>query len=74
MATEVIDKDYVIIKVPKSIGISGIRRIRDYVKIVEANKNNPPIKLGKKKIAEIARKINKNAWENLKKKRGLDIT
>lgn len=70
MATEAIDKDYVMIKVPKSIGISGIRRIRDYARFLEINKNAPK-KMSKKKVTALADEVTAAAWVKFKKKYNL---
>ncbi|CAN5585184.1 hypothetical protein BH11BAC5_BH11BAC5_36440 [soil metagenome] len=69
MATALIDKDYVSIKVSKKIGAAGIKRVKDYVRFLEINKDAPK-KVSKKKIAELADEITAGAWEKLKQKRG----
>lgn len=69
MATELIDKDYVSIKVSKKVGRAGIKRLTDYARFLEINKNAPK-KISKKKIAELADEITASAWEKLKQKRG----
>jgi hypothetical protein len=70
MATELIDKDYVSIKVSRKIGSNGIKRIKDYIQFLEKN-GSAPRKISQKTINELSRKINKEAWAKLKKKRGL---
>lgn len=69
MATEIIDKDYINIKVSKKIGRAGIKRLSDYARYLEINKAAPK-KISKKKIAELADEITAAAWEKLKQKRG----
>jgi hypothetical protein len=69
MATEVIEKDFVTIKVSKKIGTTGINRVKAFVKSLEAN-NGKQSKLNQKIIDKLSREINKAAWEKLKKKRG----
>lgn len=69
MATELIEKDFVTIKVSKKIGTAGIKRVKDYVKSLEAD-NGRPKKLNQKIIKELADEITAAAWEKLKKKRG----
>lgn len=69
MATEAIDKDYVTIKVSKKIGAAGIKRIRDYARLLEINKDAPK-RISQKKITELADEITASAWEKLKEKRG----
>ena len=69
MTTEVIAKDYVTIKVSKKIGTAGIRRVKDFIRFLEINKDAPK-KVSNKKIAELADEITAQAWEKLKKKRG----
>ncbi len=69
MATELIDKDYVSIKVSKKIGTAGIRRLQELARFLEINKDAPK-KVSKKKIAELADEITAAAWEKLKQKRG----
>lgn len=66
MATEVIDKDYITIQIPKKIGRLGIKRIKDYVKFLETNKDAPK-KVSKKLIAKLADEITAGAWEKFKK-------
>jgi predicted phosphoadenosine phosphosulfate sulfurtransferase len=72
MASGIIDKDYVTVRVPKRIGTSGIRRIKEYIQFLE-NNGGVPKKVSQKTIDEISRKINKEAWNKLKKKRGLSL-
>jgi hypothetical protein len=69
MATEIIEKDFVTIKVSKKIGTAGIKRVKDFVKSLEAD-NARPRKLNQKIIKELADEITAAAWEKLKKKRG----
>ena len=70
MATELIEKDFITIKVSKKIGTSGINRVKAFVKSLEAD-NGKSKKLNQKIINELSREINKVAWEKLKQKRGL---
>lgn len=70
MTVEVIDKDYIAIKVSKKIGKVGIKRLTDYAQYLEINKDVPKKKLSKKIIKELADEITAAAWEKLKKKRG----
>ncbi|MEO6733307.1 MAG: hypothetical protein ABIN01_18940 [Ferruginibacter sp.] len=72
MATELIEKDYVTIRVSKKVGARGIKRIKDFVQLLETNKDAPK-KVPQKLIDELSRKINKTAWDKLKKKRGLSL-
>ena len=69
MATELLEKDFVTIKVSKKIGTAGIKRVKDFVKSLEAD-NGRPKKLNQKVIKELADEITAAAWEKLKKKRG----
>ncbi len=69
MASQLIDKDYVSIKVSKKIGIAGIKRVKEYVRFLEINKDAPK-RVSKKKVAELADEITAGAWEKLKQKRG----
>jgi hypothetical protein len=69
MATELADKDYVSIKVSKKIGAAGIKRIKEYVRFLEINKDAPK-KVSQKMITELADEITAGAWEKLKQKRG----
>jgi hypothetical protein len=71
MATQTLDKDYVTIKVPKNIGAARIKRIKEYAKSVEEEKNTPVKKVPQRLINELSREINAKAWEKLKAKRGL---
>ena len=70
MTMEVVDKDYVAIKVSKKIGKAGIKRLTDYARYLEINKSTPKKKVSKKVIKELADEITTAAWEKLKKKRG----
>jgi len=70
MATEAIEKDYVTIRVPQAIGTTGIKRIKQNVKVLEAN-TQAPKRISKKRIKEIANEVTTAAWEKLKQKRGL---
>jgi hypothetical protein len=67
MAAEVIDKDYITIKVSKKIGTNGIKKVKDYIRFLEVNKDAPR-KVSQKTINELSRKINRAAWDKLKKK------
>ncbi len=70
MASEITDKEYVTIRIPKKIGSKGIKKVKDYIQFLEVN-GGVPKKVSQKTINEISRKINKDAWIKLKKKRGL---
>ena len=70
MATELIDKGYVSIKVSKKIGAAGIKRVKEYVRFLEINKDAPK-KVSKKKIMELADEITAGAWQKFKKKHNL---
>ncbi len=70
MPTETLTKDYVTIKIPKSIGTAKIKRIKEYAKAVENEKGNLK-KVPQRIINELSREINAKAWERLKAKRGL---
>lgn len=70
MTVDVIDKDFVAIKVSKKIGKAGIKRLSDYAKFLEMNKDAPKKKVSKKIIKELADEITSAAWEKLKEKRG----
>ncbi|MEP7142071.1 MAG: hypothetical protein ABI707_04330 [Ferruginibacter sp.] len=72
MATEMIDKDYITIKVSKKIGRMGIQRIKDFINFLETNKDASR-KVPQKTINELSRKINKAAWDKLKKKREITL-
>jgi hypothetical protein len=63
MTVEVIDKDYIAIKVSKKIGSEGIERPKDFARSLEAE-NEKPKKLKQKIINKFSREINKTAWEN----------
>ncbi len=71
MATQTVDKDYVTIKVPKSIGAARIKRIKEYALAVEKEKSTPVKKVPQRIINELSREINAKAWERIKKERGL---
>jgi hypothetical protein len=70
MTVEIIDKDYISIKVSKKIGKAGIKKLTDYAQYLEINKDAPKKKVSKKLIKELADEITAAAWEKLKKKRG----
>ena len=67
---EIIDKDHIAIKVSKKIGKAGIKRLTDYARYLEVNKDAPKKKVSKKVIKELADEITTAAWGKLKKKRG----
>ncbi len=69
MATAAIDKDFVTIRISKKIGATGIKRVKDYVRFLEINKDAPK-NVSRKKIKELADEITASAWEKLKEKRG----
>jgi hypothetical protein len=71
MATQTLDKDYITIKVSKSIGAARIKRIKDYAKSVEEEKSAPVKKVSQRIINELSREINAKVWERIKKERGL---
>jgi hypothetical protein len=71
MATQTLDKDYVTIKVPKSIGAARIKRIKEYAKSVEEEKNPPAKKVPQRIINELSREINAKVWDRIKRERGL---
>lgn len=68
MATEAVDKDFVITRVSKKIGASGIKRVKEYVRFLKKNKDAPKV-ISKKKISELADEITAGNWEKLKEKR-----
>ena len=70
MTVEVIDKDYIVIKVSKKIGTEGINRIKAFVKSLEADTGKPK-KLNQKIINELSREINKAASARFKKAKGI---
>ena len=69
MAAEVINKDYISIRVSKKVGRAGIQRLTDYARYLETHKDAPQ-KVSKKKIALLADEITAAAWDKLKQKRG----
>ena len=69
MATAAIDKDFVTIRISKKIGATGIKRVKDYVRFLEINKDASK-NVSRKKIKELADEITASAWEKLKEKRG----
>jgi hypothetical protein len=68
MATQTLDKDYITIKVPKSIGAASIKRIKDYAKSVEKEKAMPVKKVPQRIINELSREINAKAWDRILEK------
>ena len=70
MATELIEKDFVTIKVSKKIGTTGINRVKAFVKSLEADSGKPK-KLNQKIINELSREINKAASARFKKAKGI---
>ena len=70
MTVEIIDKDHIAIKVSKKTGKAGIKRLTDYARYLEVNKDAPKKKVSKKVIKELADEITTAAWGKLKKKRG----
>ena len=48
MTVGVIDRDYITIKVSKKIGKAGIKRLTDYARYLEINKDAPKQKVSKK--------------------------
>ena len=70
MTVEIIDKNHIAIKVSKKIGKAGIKRLTDYARYLEVNKDAPKKKVSKKVIKELADEITTAAWGKLKKKRG----
>lgn len=71
MIVEATDKDYITIKVSKKIGKAGIKRITDYARYLEINKDAPKKRVSKKVIRELADEITTVAWEKFKKKHNL---
>jgi hypothetical protein len=71
MATETFNKEYVTIKIPKSIGAARIKRIKDYAKSLEEEKSAPTKRVPQRIINELSREINAKVWERIKKERGL---
>lgn len=70
MATTISEKEYVTIKVSKKVGKAGIKRLTDYARYLEVNKDAPK-KVSKKKIKELADEVTAAAWEKFKKKHNL---
>jgi hypothetical protein len=71
VANQTLDKEYITIKVPKNIGPARIKRIKEYAKSVEEEKNAPVKKVPQRIINELSREINAKIWERIKKERGL---
>jgi hypothetical protein len=67
MATETLNKDYVTIKVPKSIGVARIKRIKEYALAVEKEKSAPTKKVSQR-INELSKEINTKAWNRILEK------
>ena len=70
MATTVSEKDYITIRVSKKVGKEGIKRLTDYARYLEVNKDAPK-KVSKKKIKELADEVTAAAWGKFKKKHNL---
>jgi hypothetical protein len=68
MATETLNKDYVTIKVPKSIGVARIKRIKEYALAVEKEKSAPTKKVSQRIINELSKEINTKAWNRILEK------
>jgi hypothetical protein len=68
MATETLDKDYVTIKIPKSIGTTRIKRIKEYALAVEKEKSAPVKKVPQRIINELSKEINAKAWNRILEK------
>ena len=62
-----LEKEYVTIKVPKSIGAAGIKQIKEFAKRVETNKISIK-KVPQKIINELSREINAKAWDRILEK------
>ena len=48
MTVEIIDKDYIAIKISKKIGKAGIKRLTDYAQYLEITKDAPKKRYQKK--------------------------
>ncbi len=70
MGTRISEKDYVTIRVSKKVGEEGIKRLTNYARYLEVNKDAPK-KVSKKKIKELADEVTAAAWEKFKKKYNL---
>jgi hypothetical protein len=68
MVTQTLDKEYITIKVPRNIGASRIKRIKDYARSVEEEKSAPVKKVPKRIINELSREINAKAWDRILEK------
>jgi hypothetical protein len=68
MAIETLDKDYVTIKIPKSIGTARIKRIKEYALAVEKEKSAPIKKVPQRIINALSREINAKAWNRILEK------
>lgn len=68
MATQTLDKDYVTIKVLKSIGTARIKRIKEYAKSLEQEKSAPVKKVPQRIINELSKEINAKAWNRILEK------
>ncbi|MBP6431646.1 MAG: hypothetical protein KA319_07765 [Ferruginibacter sp.] len=69
MPTDIIDNNYVSIRVSKKVGKLAIQQLTDYAHYLETTKDAPQ-KVSKKIITEIADDITASAWQKLKQKRG----
>ena len=52
------------------LAAAGIKRVKEYVRFLEINKDAPK-KVSKKKIMELSDEITAGAWEKFKKKHNL---
>ena len=68
MPTTIIDKDFITIKVPKSIGNARIKRIKEFALALEKEKTTPIKKVPQRIINELSREINAKAWEKVLEK------
>lgn len=72
MTVEKLGKEKIVVSFSGIVGKKGLNSIKKYIEIIEAD-GAPKKKVPQSVINKLSREINKNAWEKLKKKRGLDL-
>ena len=71
MIEETRETGYISIRVSKKIGVAGINRVKNYVKLLETNSPIAKKKVTQSVINKLSREINKSVWEKFKKIRGI---
>ena len=73
MIVESMNKSKITISFSRKVGSAGIKRIKQYIEMLELDAGAPKKKISKTAVKKIADEIAQSGWAKFKKERGLDL-